>query len=180
MKRVPPALFLLIFVMTSMEMNAFAADKKKSQPDKKKKEEKLSSPAPAAPSEAGPNPAIADTYRDLQEVIRIHQLLQAQHKDQLQEIQRITEQARIHQKLLKEMQTARERAAVKPARVDEILELQKIRLIQQQARENRAYLEKIQAMPQKKKGASESMNPGQAEEKAENPLPPVKKDKEKK
>jgi hypothetical protein len=116
-------------------------------------EEKKEAPLPAAPvvtprvtSQPAP-PAVTDVQRELQEIVRIHQALQAQHVTQIREIQRIMEQARLHQQLLKDLAPARAAGGVPvtPAtrNVDELIRLQKIQLIQQQAAENRSRLEEI-------------------------------------
>ena len=93
-------------------------------------------------------PAVPDVNavrRDLQAIVAINQSLRTQQYAQIAEIQKITEQARAHQKLLQslgpKMNPVKPPAAID---IDEILRLEKIRLIQEQARRNREELEKIQ------------------------------------
>lgn len=53
--------------------------------------------------EAKPNPSIQETQQQLESIIKIHKNLQTQHQREIEEIQKIMEQARAHQKLLREL-----------------------------------------------------------------------------
>ena len=91
------------------------------------------------------NQSLEQIQKDLRRIQEIHQTLQREHYEQIREIQKITEQAKAHQKLLKDLEAQRQ--AVKPlntVNVEEVLRFEKIRLIQEQARQNRAVLEGIQ------------------------------------
>lgn len=102
-----------------------------------------------------PDPAVAEIHRELEEIIRVHQTLQIQYRGQIREIQRITDQARAHQRLLRDLEAVRlvqqQVQAVKG--LDELVRLEKIRLIREQTRQNRTLLEGIQQKETKKKSS---------------------------
>lgn len=91
-------------------------------------------------------PNVIQVQKELQEIVEIQRSIQASHYQQLREIQRITEQARAHQQLLKNLSASY--APVKPTTggvdTDEALRLEKIRLIQEQAVKNRKALEAVE------------------------------------
>lgn len=91
-------------------------------------------------------PSILEIQKDLQEILRIHQTLQLQQLEQVREIQRITDQTKAQERLLKDFAAAREarKAARDSALIDEILRLEKLRLIREDVRQNRSRLERIQ------------------------------------
>ena len=96
------------------------------------------------------NPTIAEIQQELQNIVQIHQTLQTQQYGQVRELQRIREQTKAHQQILKDLspapkipKTAKETVARSPD-MEEILRLEKIRLIQEQTRQNKAILEGIQ------------------------------------
>lgn len=93
-----------------------------------------------------PDPAVAEIRRQLEEIIQIHKTLQQVHQGQLREIQRITDQARAHQKLLNQLAPVRaSNQVVKSSNLEEIIRMEKIRQIQVQAQQNRAALEELKA-----------------------------------
>ncbi len=119
--------------------------------EKKEKKEKQQNPASvegrtATVREAPdiPDPAVAEVYRDLQNIIDLHKTLQVQHQTQIAEIQKITDQARAHQKILQTLDAVKR---VPPSRkrggVEEMIREEKIRQIQRQTEKNRAALEGI-------------------------------------
>ena len=90
------------------------------------------------------NPSITEIQKELQSIVQIHRSLQLQHQAQIAEIQKITEQAKAHQKLLKSLSVPVPQVPKAPSsNIDEIIRVEKIRLIQEQAFKNRAMLEKI-------------------------------------
>lgn len=112
------------------------------------------SPIVAPPARAGgsggryspvvpaPVPDVIKIQRDLENILQIHRNLEVQKFKQIREITQITEQARIHQQLLKDLALTRQ---VGPARTtEEAIRLQKIQLIQKQAQKNQAVMKKIQ------------------------------------
>ena len=104
-------------------------------------------------------PSVLEIQKELEEIVQIHRSLQAQHRAQVAEIQRITEQAKAHQKLLQNLSPAPGGEEAPAEDMDEAVRRQKILLIKEQARENREAHEEI-----KKKEAEEG-----AEEQAAEP-----------
>lgn len=143
------------------------------------KEEQVSSPkkdknlvvATAIPPKI---PDVVEIQRELQKILEIHRTLQIQHQDQIREIQRITEQARAHQKLLKTLEASRVARTTAPVDLDDFVRLEKIRLIEKEAQKNRASIEEMQKKAEEgekpKKKAEESATPVPAE----NPKPKKK------
>lgn len=110
--------------------------------------------------------SVAETQRELAEILRTHQVLQVQQQAQLKEIQRIRERAQAHQKILNELKPTTQ-ATGGGAAVEEAIRAQKIALIQDETRKNRARLRRLQrkgvlspeeAMEEEKKGILESFN----------------------
>ncbi len=136
----------------------FAAEEKKEPP---LPATTVASPVPnAVPARPAP-PAVADVQRELQEIIKIHQALQAQHVTQIREIQRIMEQARLHQQLLKNLAPARAMPTAPAAsqapgarNIEDMIRLQKIQLLQQQATQNRTRLEELSKEEKEAKAAA--------------------------
>ena len=107
-----------------------------------------------SPSTTSASQSMEQIQKDLRRIQEIHQTLQREHYEQIREIQKITEQAKAHQKLLKDLEVQRQ--AAKPLNtfsVEEILRFEKIRLIQEEARQNRAVLEGIQKKASAEPGA---------------------------
>lgn len=115
-------------------------------------------PSTASYIPASAKPSVIEIQKELEQIVQIHRSLEAQHRAQIMEIQRITEQARAHQKLLKDLsaQKARVTASAPAPDIDEAVRLQKIRLIQEKARENRKALEEIQM--KEKEGVEEKIS----------------------
>lgn len=92
------------------------------------------------------NPSVAEIQKELQEIVQIHRSLQQQHRAQMAEIQRITAEAKAHQALLKNLAVSQKKVSASPsaADVEESIRIEKLRLIQEKARENRAAIEEIQ------------------------------------
>lgn len=153
MKKISLFVVILIFGFTVFSApTADAAKKEKKAPDKKTLEVRQKPPE-KEPSDAAPpdypDPAMAEIHQELADIIRVHQSLQLQYRDQVREIheiQRITDQARAHQKLLKDLETVRraQEANRTMKTLDELVRIEKIRLIQEQTRQNRVRLGEIQ------------------------------------
>ena len=98
--------------------------------------------SPAASVSTSSDSAAASIQRDLEGILRIHRALETQHRDQILEIQRITEQARIHQQILRNLEIAQRAQKVQQAAsIDEAVRRQKLLLIREKTRQNRAFLE---------------------------------------
>ena len=120
-----------------------------------KKEE--SNKLPSAPSvHKVPDTAVLETQHQLEGIIQVHKNLQLEHQKEIQEIQRIIEQARTHQRLLKELSqekglSAGASSSVTKIDLEQAIRSQKIQLIKEQTEKNRA---EIQALEQKEKKKS--------------------------
>lgn len=96
------------------------------------------------------SPDVTQLQEELQNILEIHRSIQLQGLSQIREIQRIRDQTEAHQALLKDLAPARNQmgSAVpdvpQGVTVDEFVRIQKIRAIQDQARENRGVLEGLQ------------------------------------
>ena len=150
------------------------------QEKQNKKENKKRLKAPLAPvvlaSPKIADPAVADIKAELDEIIRIHDVLERQQRSDVQEIQKIADQARIHQKLLQQLDTVRRAEAAKQrSGVEEVLRIEKIRQIQKTAEVNKAYLDKIREEEEaaKKKAQTSEGKPAKPTE-----IPPLKKKEE--
>lgn len=99
--------------------------------------------------------SIAETQRQLQDILQIHQTLQVQQQAQIREIQRITDQARIHQEILKGLEAGKPPGGVEEGAnaktIEETIRLQKISLIQKEARKNKIRLKRFQRKAEQEK-----------------------------
>ncbi len=96
-----------------------------------------------------PDPSIAEIQKQLQEILKVHQSLELQRDRELEEIQKIMEQSRIHQQLLKDL--------AKPAQVkqqpvlEEALRREKIQIIEKEALKNQSKIEELKKKSSPKK-----------------------------
>ena len=98
---------------------------------------------PARPPAA--DTRIAEIRAQIEGIVKLNESLKARYRDQAAEIQRITEQARIHQRILSDLETARKvRTAVRPVDTTEILEQEKIKLIKQETQKNQNFLQDLE------------------------------------
>ena len=87
---------------------------------------------------------IEEIKKQIHEIIQIDATLKQGRQQQASEIQRIRDQARIHQQILKDLEaSSQKRNSVNASDIDEILKQEKIRLIQQQTRQNREMIENV-------------------------------------
>jgi len=145
--------FLLFFLILSLTRISLAGEAKGDKGKNKGSEREATSLGTARPFlPTHPDPAVAEIHRQLQEILKVHETLRSQFQDQVREIQRITDQARAHQKLLKDLEVARK---IRPPQgkldVEEAVRKEKIRLIQEQTLQNRTYLENLQKNPTEEK-----------------------------
>ncbi len=170
--RLVPAFFCLLICMTP----TFVLADQKKQTDVEEVENIPRVPKPILPKNPGiPGPAavpnVAEIQKELQEILQAHRSLQAQHVQQVKEIQRITEQAKVHQELLKKLSVPPARVKPLPdtgVDVEESLRLQKIRLIQQEARKNRVALESLRQQVKEEKAQAKK---GEEKKDQEEPSP---------
>ena len=103
---------------------------------------------PADHSEVRPD--IAGTQKQIDEILRLHEQIKKVSQSQALEIQRITDQASIHKKILQDLQKTgvadvRKKYLAKDAA--ELLRQEKIRLIQEQTLQNRNWIERVSPQP---------------------------------
>jgi len=108
-------------------------------------------PKPAAvpdiPRVYKPVPAVPDIQalqKQIQEIIALNENLKLRYRGQVAEIQKISEQARIHQRMLQQFAHANVKAPYRAEDVKTILEQEKIRLIQVQTRENQNFIRNLE------------------------------------
>ncbi len=86
-------------------------------------------------------PDIGKIQKQIQDIIRINENLKYRYQDQAAEIQHITEQARIHEKILENMN----RMKTPGANANEaIIQQEKLRLIQQATQSNQQYIQDLE------------------------------------
>lgn len=92
---------------------------------------------------------IIEIQRELNEIIRLNESLKTRYATQSQEIQRITEQARIHQQILSRLDSVNHEppAALAQDTVQAEVGKEKIRLIREEAEKNRNYLNQLETQP---------------------------------
>jgi len=91
-------------------------------------------------------PALTTTQvnSQIQDIIRINKGLKLQYRAQAVQLQRISEQARIHQKILANLESAkRVRSVSVPSGTSELIRQEKIRLIRDQTQENYEFIESL-------------------------------------
>lgn len=121
--------------------------RKKMTLEQKKKLEKLKKNASLAlrTQQTENNLKAAEVNQQIQNILRINEALKADKPQQAAEIQRISEQAHIHQQILQNLNSVKTQPpAVTPTDVDEILRQEKIRLIREQTQQNRQLLETLE------------------------------------
>lgn len=77
--------------------------------------------------------------KQINEIIKVHEQLKSQYQEQAAEIQRITEQAKIHQRILRDLEEERMKRTDVPD-TKEILRQEKIRVIIQETQKNQTYI----------------------------------------
>ena len=131
---------ILLFTLFKIQFLSAADEKKPAGPEVKKSQAvKEEVPLPQTP-----DPAVAEIHKQLNDIIQLHKTLQLHPRDKIRAIQRITDQARAHRKLLAELEAVR--AAKRPAdsrSLEDAIRVEKIRQIQLQTEKNRELLEKV-------------------------------------
>lgn len=83
--------------------------------------------------------------RQISEMIKVHEQLKLRYQSQAAEIQRIAEQAKIHQRILQDLEKQRRVTAKETLDAQEILRQEKIRMIIQETQKNQSYLNGLAA-----------------------------------
>ncbi|HTL48603.1 MAG TPA: hypothetical protein VL688_11150 [Verrucomicrobiae bacterium] len=137
-----------------------APDKMKAAPKGVTESQKAAALPPAsvnaAPASGGGGGG-SNVFRDLQviriqkqisEIIRANEKIKQARQAQIAQIEQITDQAKIHRKLLEEIQEKKKDAGeVKSEDVDEILRQEKMRLIGQETEKNKATVDSFDQGP---------------------------------
>jgi len=89
--------------------------------------------------------SIIKIQNQIQQIIRLNANLKTQYQGQADQIQRITEQARIHQQILNKLETARTVPVNQGGDAgDDFVRQEKIRLIQEETEKNRSFLAQLE------------------------------------
>lgn len=103
-----------------------------------------SAPAARIVPSSIPDPSVVRIQQQINEIIRLNETLKARNQSQMMEIQRITDQAHIHQKLLEDLQSEPEgKAELKTSDSESILNQEKLRVISDETEKNRRYIEDL-------------------------------------
>ena len=104
---------------------------------------KVPSPMQTVKAAAGVSgqPDIGKIQKQIQDIIRINESLKYRYQDQAAEIQHITEQARIHERILENMNRMKTPGANAN---DAIIQQEKLRLIQQATQSNQQYIQDLE------------------------------------
>jgi hypothetical protein len=105
------------------------------------------SPVPSLPSGAV-DTSVVNIQNQIKEIIRINESLKANEQRHLAEIQRIMDQARVHQRILEELRAAKgTKGKAKPSEAEELLRQEKLRLIQEETEKNKKFIEGLEQIP---------------------------------
>lgn len=87
---------------------------------------------------------VAQIQERISNIIKVNDSLKSRYKEQAKDIEQISVQAKVHQKLLTELKTPPTSSTVYPAQdATEMLRQEKIRLIQEQTQKNQDFLETL-------------------------------------
>lgn len=93
----------------------------------------------------GQDPEIVKIKSQIQDIIKINESLKSNYSEQAAEIQKISEQARIHQRILKDLETAKAQQKAARAGSENFMNDEKIRLIQKETEKNQKFLDTLQS-----------------------------------
>ena len=100
----------------------------------------LQQPIPVALSQ---DPEIIRIRKQIQDIIKINEGLKATYASQAAEIQKVSEQAKIHQRILQDLEAARAQQQMASPSSEAYLNQEKIRLIQKETEKNRKFLDTL-------------------------------------
>jgi len=90
------------------------------------------------------DPSIVRIQEQIKEIIRFNDDLKTKRQDQIREIQRIRDQAHIHQKILDDIKKYQKaKPEIKQSDTDKILQQEKIRVIQNETAKNREFINSL-------------------------------------
>lgn len=99
---------------------------------------------PAVPAATLPNqePEIIKIQKQIHDIIKLNDTLKAQYSDQAAEIQKISEQAKIHQRILQDLEKTK--SEIKTTSSDSLIVQEKVRQIRKETDANRKFLNTLQ------------------------------------
>lgn len=99
---------------------------------------------PSIPSKSLPNqePEILRIQKQIHDIIKLNDTLKAQYSDQAAEIQKISEQAKIHQKILQDLEKTK--SEMKTTNSESMIVQEKVKLIRKETETNRKFLNTLQ------------------------------------
>jgi len=105
-------------------------------------------------------PDIDKIQKQINGIIKLNESLKVKYQAQASEIQRITEQAKIHRQILENMSKIKgKRASFTSSGTEEVLQQEKVRLIQKTTEENQKYVETIGREDKQKSDDNPSSRP---------------------
>lgn len=100
------------------------------------------------------DPQVVKIQKEIQGILKLNEELKDRYRSQVKEIQRINEQAKIHQKILDDIsKIPRKPVVLKPQDTEELLKQEKLRMIEQETVANRKFIEGLKK-GEKKEGES--------------------------
>ncbi len=128
-----------LFIFTSFLLQLGITGTASASSEEKKESDKIPK---AASVEKVSDANMLETQRQLEDVIQVHKNLQLEHQREIEEIQKIIEQARTHQKLLKDLSQEKGLSAgasspVTKIDLEQAIRSQKIQLMKEQTEKNR-------------------------------------------
>lgn len=103
--------------------------------------QKTGVPSSAPVSSASVDPDIARIQKQIQEIMKINESLKTNFSGQAAEIQKISDQAKIHGEILKDLDSSKKIA--EEAGADKYLNKEKLRLIREETEKNQKYLQEL-------------------------------------
>lgn len=149
MKGYKTTFFLCLFLLTATTVFAADEERKVVTPPASvpqiAKTDIVEPPAQIVEAVKPVDTSVAETHRQLEDIMRIHQTLELQRQQDILEIQKIMEQARVHQQLLQEFETTSPQGGGgEGGEIEEAVRQKKIELIKEQTDKNRALMEEYE------------------------------------
>jgi hypothetical protein len=127
--------FRIILFLTVFSTGFFSL----SQAEEKKqtKEAGLTRAQRIAEAQSSVKPDVAQLQSQIETILQMNETVKPVYQGNAVEMQKISEQALIHQRILKSLDTQRTASVPQSSDIDEVIRLEKIRLIQEQTLHNR-------------------------------------------
>ncbi len=104
---------------------------------------KVLKPSQTIPKAAVQDPEVERIKKQIQDIIKINEGLKAHYADQAAEIQKIGEQAKIHQKILRDLETTRSQQKTS-TNSEAYINQEKIRLIRNETEKHQKFIDALQ------------------------------------